>query len=105
MTARGNSLCSLRSSVKPSSIAGTMRDTGTTAMCVSGSKLVVAAVSGPESSINVPVSAMAQKQPVMPTGSSPLAARAAASMPAPAQSSPASEGQQTIAVPSLSPAR
>ena len=44
-----------------------MREAGTTAICVSGSSAAEAKVCGPDSSISEPVSAIAQKQPVMPT--------------------------------------
>ena len=95
LTARGKSPCSLRSSAKASSMVGTRRDSGINAMCVSGSRLTVAGVSGPESSISVPVSAMAQKQLVTPTLSASPAPRDAAMSAWPAQSSRASSGETT----------
>ena len=73
----------------------TMRDAGTTAICVSGNRLVAAGLSGAEQVIGVPVSAMAQKQPVTPTGSASRAARGAIVGPAPAQSRAAGRGHTT----------
>ena len=73
----------------PLFFVATMRATGTMAMWVSGNKLTLAGVGAAESSISVPVSAIAQKQPVMPTVSVSIAARTATSSPAATQSSPA----------------
>jgi len=42
-----------------------MRDKGTIAMCVSGSSAADEKVSGPDNSMSVPVSATAQKHPVI----------------------------------------
>ncbi len=49
----------------------------------------------PESSTSVPVSAIAQNTPVMPSLSSPVVGRASIASPAPAQSRSASSGQHT----------
>ena len=57
--------------------------------CVSGRRAVTFGVDGDESSSVVPVSAMAQKHPVSPVLSSPVAGRSSKAMPAPAQSRPA----------------
>jgi hypothetical protein len=82
-----------------------MRAARTTAICVSGSRLTAAGVSGDEVIISVPVSATAQKQPVMPTRSASRAPRVSSFRPAPAQSSPASEAQATAEVGSFIAAR
>ena len=72
-----------------------MREACTTATWVSGSRLTAAGVSGEEHIISVPVSATAQKQPVMPTRSASRAPRASTASPAPAQSNAASAGWTT----------
>ena len=82
-----------RRSAKDSSIVSTTRGARTTQTCVSGSSAVTFGVDGEESSSVVPVSAMAQKHPVSPVLSSPVAGRSSKATPAPAQSRPANSRQ------------
>ena len=70
-TARGSTPRSARSNAHASSMPRTMRPLRTTAIWVSGRRLVVAGVRGPDKVISVPVSAIAQNAPVMPTRSEP----------------------------------
>ncbi|KAG0162332.1 hypothetical protein DFQ30_002303, partial [Apophysomyces sp. BC1015] len=63
LTVRGNSPRSARISVKASSRPATMREAGTIAICVSGSRPADTNSFSPDSNANVPVSAIAQKQP------------------------------------------
>ena len=72
-----------------------MRSARTIAMCVSGSSVVAVGVSAPVSTTSVPVSAIAQNVPVMPSRSLPCVGRASIARPAPFQSRSANSGQQT----------
>src|SRR6185295_18077676 len=94
-TWRGNTPRSRRNKSQPSSIVRTMRENGTTATCVSGSRLVVAGVVSPDNNINVPFSASAQNTPVMPSLSSAWLGRASIVSPEPAQFRAANSAQHT----------
>src|SRR6478752_892117 len=97
-TCLGSVARSARNKSHASSMQRTIRDAGTSAMCVSGSRLVAACVVGLESIMSVPVSARAQYTPVMPVGSSARGVRDSMLKPEPAQDSDANSGQQTPAL-------
>ncbi len=99
-TARGNTPRSARISANASSCPATMRDALTSAIWVSGSSAADAHVVGLDSRTSEPVSAVAQKQPVMPMRSPSTGFLNSTASPAPAQSSASSVGHAIACVPS-----
>src|SRR5437879_10288665 len=95
LSARGVPPCPARINANASSMPDTRRSARTIATCVSGNIAVAVGVAALDVMTIVPVSAIAQKEPVMPKRSLPNVGRDSIESPAADQSSVANSGQQT----------